>query len=404
MGTYLIHESNIEKLEKKIQSIFNKCKKYGIEFEYSRLGEEFRTVYFDGDESRVEKFIKVQVEGTAKIAGWSFVASLERLNDSNIIRKFDTSKEVPERYWNALPTCEHCHGNHHQKKAYIVYNEETQEFKSVGSSCLKSYTGGLSAEMIASYISCFDTFIEVSSEPIQKSCSVPYYFVEDILPYFAAVTLEYGFHPTSWERDSTKVVGYDFYKANEVVSPSAIQLSMESLVWVLGQDDESEYIHNLKTIAFAKYCRYKDFGLLASLPNAYLRWKHEKKREEAQAKTVSSSNYVGNIGDRLEINTKDFVNVSCWNTQFGTTYLFKFHDEDGNEFIWYASRDFANLERVNKVIGKVKSQQEYNGVKETVLTRCKIEYAEPKEEVETIDSTASEIAFDDWYNNLLESL
>lgn len=56
---------------------------------------------------------------------------------------------------------------------------------------------------------------------------------------------------------------------------------------------------------------------------------------------------------------------------FGTTYLYKFADEAGNVFIWYASRPIELQERMT-LKATIKAHNEWNGVKQTVLTRCKV--------------------------------
>lgn len=41
---YAIYEGNIDRLEKKLKRISNKCKAYGCDFHYEQTGEEFRGI------------------------------------------------------------------------------------------------------------------------------------------------------------------------------------------------------------------------------------------------------------------------------------------------------------------------------------------------------------------------
>lgn len=41
---YAIYEGNLDRLEKKLKRIFNKCKAYGCDFHYEQTGEEFRGI------------------------------------------------------------------------------------------------------------------------------------------------------------------------------------------------------------------------------------------------------------------------------------------------------------------------------------------------------------------------
>lgn len=41
---YSILEANMERLEKKLTRIQNKCKRFGCSFTYEKVGEEFKTL------------------------------------------------------------------------------------------------------------------------------------------------------------------------------------------------------------------------------------------------------------------------------------------------------------------------------------------------------------------------
>jgi hypothetical protein len=59
---------------------------------------------------------------------------------------------------------------------------------------------------------------------------------------------------------------------------------------------------------------------------------------------------------------------------FGETYIMKFTDSRGSELTWFASNppDLTVGDKVT-IVGRVKSHGEYMGVRNTVLTRCKID-------------------------------
>ena len=84
------------------------------------------------------------------------------------------------------------------------------------------------------------------------------------------------------------------------------------------------------------------------------------------------SNYIGNIGDKIEIVvTLDFV--SYWESIYGTTYVYNFIDEKGNVLVWKTSKGTAIENKTKlKLKGTIKDHGEYKDTKQTVLTRCKI--------------------------------
>ena len=103
--TYLIHESNMERLMKKLTTIQNKCAKYGCEFHFEELGEVFQDTK---DETTGEvytaRYIEVEVSGIARIADWEFVATIEHADPMNIIRSFRPEYEIPARFYTSVST------------------------------------------------------------------------------------------------------------------------------------------------------------------------------------------------------------------------------------------------------------------------------------------------------------
>ena len=72
--------------------------------------------------------------------------------------------------------------------------------------------------------------------------------------------------------------------------------------------------------------------------------------------------------------------LTSWETQYGMTYLYKMVDENGNVFIWYASKRFGKFDPDGawedfsqaKIKATIKDHTERDGVKQTVVTRCKV--------------------------------
>ena len=90
----------------------------------------------------------------------------------------------------------------------------------------------------------------------------------------------------------------------------------------------------------------------------------------------SSSSYVGKIGDRIEVKarlTKCHSYDSTFNYHTVTTFINIFTDEAGNVYVWKSTAFFdAGLDDVVILKGTVKEHSEYNGIKQTILTRCKV--------------------------------
>ena len=95
--------------------------------------------------------------------------------------------------------------------------------------------------------------------------------------------------------------------------------------------------------------------------------------KERQAQTEKSS-YFGTVGEKLTDLEVTFKNIFWYDTQFGTVFIYIFEDADGHQFKWNTSTGISTLEKgdVIKIKGTIKEHSEYNGIKQTVLTRCKL--------------------------------
>ena len=102
---FRIYEGNMNRLEKKLTRIRNKCNKYGCDFTYKKIGEEYTTIENKLGEKEVIKQIVIHVNGKAIVNDWEFVATLEHTPDGNIINGYAEDVEVPERYYDAEPVC-----------------------------------------------------------------------------------------------------------------------------------------------------------------------------------------------------------------------------------------------------------------------------------------------------------
>ena len=83
----------------------------------------------------------------------------------------------------------------------------------------------------------------------------------------------------------------------------------------------------------------------------------------------ASSQYIGEIGQRLEIEVSDMALLTSWEGDWGWTYLYKIIDTMGNVLIWYASRC---IDTAKKIKATIKDHSERDGVKQTIVTRCSV--------------------------------
>lgn len=82
--------------------------------------------------------------------------------------------------------------------------------------------------------------------------------------------------------------------------------------------------------------------------------------------------YVGVVGDRYHNLVVTIKNKFWYDTQWGSNCIIIMTDEEGHEFKWNSSCGMeAQKGETVTIKGTIKAHEEYNGVKQTVLTRCK---------------------------------
>lgn len=370
---YKILECNMEMLQKKMITFQRKCKKYNCFFSFEVIGEEFQEL--DGN---IVKFFLVEVEGKLNIPGWEFVASIDKTEKGNILRGI---KEIPSIYYDIEPQCEHCGINRFRKNTYLIYNKETKEYKQVGKSCLKEYTNGIDANVFAYFASIYDVLEQESKYRGERFSK--YYSMHKVLLYAFELIKNFGYQNKESE-SSTKYHVFDYLSLEEGTcdfqkvaylkrekeeigfnpfNDENKEKVKEVLNWLYSLENDSNYVQNLKTICSLEYIEVKHVGILVSIFAYYDKMNNNKEEKK-------ESNYVGNIGDKISFKVDSFVCVCTFGTMYGDMYLYKIVDENGNVFIWKTNNEING--DVSSIKGTIKNQEEYKGIKQNILTRCKI--------------------------------
>lgn len=96
---------------------------------------------------------------------------------------------------------------------------------------------------------------------------------------------------------------------------------------------------------------------------------------------TNDSNYVGEIGERITFKAT-YTHRAFWENHYipwqtQTTYCHEFTTPEGNVLIWKTTNGLGiEVGDTVTVTGTIKEHSEYNEVKQTVLTRCKVKEGE----------------------------
>lgn len=387
---YSIPEENLAKLTKKINTIINKASKLGCGGITMKItGEEYkkenRHDVITEDEILINKladinelyfkYITIEISGEAPhLDGWDFIATLQHLESGNIIRKY-SDINVPEQYRMSAKKCDHCGHNRYRKDTYLIRNRETCEWKQVGSSCLADFFAGHNPHNVAKYAELVAN-MDVTVGGFYGHTAIPDYIeTRTYLAYVLECIKHFGWTSATKAKEeylrSTAELAYDEMFPSQfncdpiIISDTSKETAEKALEWIKEQTCDNDYMHNLKTSCSQDYISRRLMGFVASLIVTY------QKAIKPINHTQTASQYIGNIGDKIET-TLTLIKSNRFDTQWGVSYYHKFTDNNGNTIVWKTNRSLET-DKTYKIKGTIKELSEYKNNKETHITRCKVE-------------------------------
>lgn len=376
---YTIYANKVEEVRRKLEKIASKAEKYGCDFGYS-IGEEHAEIVTarstDGITAYdVESFtvaaVDITISGDSLICsnGWRVLAHIEHGAQGNIVTAFDCDP-LPE--WYTLPAhCDHCKTNRNRNETYIVEHENGTR-RQVGKSCLKDYTGIFPGSAIL-FATVHDFLIDSGISYDTAAQAERMYSTAQVIA-LAVDSIAARGYVRSTEPGSTKAAIIEAMHKQTEPTAKAMEKAQAIVFWLSSlSDDVIGLERDCKPLALSQYCKFSHFGRLAYMPIAYDKEQERKAKEEDRQATQNVekvSEYVGKEGEKISFTADKAVLVTSWENGYGYTYLYKFTNK-GNVFVWFASRS-VNVSDGATITGTIKTHNTREGVKQTILTRCKI--------------------------------
>ena len=428
--TYMIPEENVENLEKKFNAAARKIRKINPELE-PKLFRSHRTVILTREieiippDCRTSSFVKkvpyeareIEIDIPDEVVfaedGWVFGGTVEPsgVDGKNFINfpilKDEDNNPVPTKYFSSNPcSCDYCKTDRKRTKTYLVTNRATGEWRQLGKECLKLFVTGIDIDAIAT----FESFVKEAEDAANPGDEFFYNrrarFVEvqRALELAQAATKMFGFVATrdnvgdrnvlstknivqakileeiGYQNDLLNIDNSDREKINLAVAKLTVYLTAAeesisndiiAIRETVTELPDEPYYNNLKTALANEYIPLDKLGLLVSAPKAISRYYEFKKMQEEKEKLAKSSNYLGEVGEKISVNFVSGREVACCETQFGLLHIYEFKDANGNTIVWKSSSS-KNIPESGVVAGTVKSHEEYDGIKQTVILRAKI--------------------------------
>lgn len=318
--------------------------------------------------------------------GWRFLATLEWISEDGLIVNTVPGVESVNREGLREGWCDHCKSQRHRKNTYLVQHTDTGEQRQVGSTCLKDFLGW-------SAMPSFLSAQKVEEELDAAMGGFPKDFtVETVLACAWAVVKRNGFVPASTcgygetpTRDIVNLLldppplsvdAQDAAREHAPYIEEARGMATKLRDWLLSDefDGTSEYVLNMKAVAGAGHVGSRQFGLLASAPQAWAKAQERSLVKQRENTDDIRNEWYGNVGDKIEVRVR--VRSVRWSENaYGVSTIYKMVSEDGYPFTWFASRDALGEEPSDELVtirGTIKKHSEWQDRKETILTRCKL--------------------------------
>lgn len=409
---YEIPQVNLDQLERKIAQLNKVADKVGAEPVQMTIVETTTKEIKKGNvwtdlwterKTEIIEIVIVEISGQApKFDGWTFAGTLEHLETGNIVRGIQ-GFEIPEMYRTTPPVCDHCQTNRKRNDTYLVVSDDG-EWKQVGKSCLKDFTGHSSPQKLAA-IAEFLADLDLVVENIISDGAGRVEFMADpirVLAITSAAIRLWGWtsksksdegNPAtadtvgSWVIDSREKNDKWFSAKGKPISnrngdpaetnEADYDLAKNALQWANELTDlGNDYLWNVHQVAQAPGWTYRQFGIGASIIPAYKKAMEkaaEREREQAQGR---ESQHVGEIKKRQQFDGLELVKVIGTPGYYGTTWIHKFIDPNGNHLVWFSSSVALDDGLTYSGKATVKDHNDYQGIPQTVLTRCSFEAVE----------------------------
>ena len=379
---------DFDKLERKVKRIAKKLEKHNLKYTFEILGETVEPVNVIDisipsqpvviDTLYLDVVLYNFTMDEIKLGNYKTIAIIKhneiKDSDENLVYPIDPEITIDNKYRNIESKCNHCNINRKRNTTVLLQGlDASKEVIQVGLTCLKEYTGISDIDVIKSYIDLQDIFLDEVYIDHKSYDSYPRY-VKTIA--YLAYSIEM-IETKGYQKEITKEQAW--WEAYEhginKVNKKYIEKAEDVLDFFTNREFQNNFLENIKALLSNEYSKMS--GLIAY---AYLAYQKQLEREISQKDKVNKmSNYVGNIGERIDIEVY-LVRRFVFESFYGIQQLYIFKDEENNFYKWKTSKYIVDSKgqsiemNENKIFikGTVKAHEEYRGVKQTELTRCRI--------------------------------
>lgn len=338
---------------------------------------------------RYAQFTVTITAAAVKVAGYTFIAKIERLEDNTALTHSLIDGVLPLDYATVNPSwCDHCGVNRRRTISYVLQHEDGT-LKQVGTACIRDFIG-YDAQALAAHLESMNGLWHMLSDSAAggdpdaedfgpRGRGTATVWLESLIKTALREVNAHGWLSKSKAEETGGMSTFDRVmsryadRAGTMARPSAADMAYAEehadKVIAFVRDElsgDSEYTQNLKTIYRTDEITYKHIGLAISGIACYL----NEQRRAAERAAVNNA-HLGEVDKKLTVEAT-CAHIHAYETGYGVSLIISFVTDSGEMLIWKTSSGDAVQGTRYTVAGKVKAHDEYRGRKQTVLTRCKL--------------------------------
>jgi hypothetical protein len=322
-----------------------------------------------------------------KIKGWTFVATLDHsMVGGNLLRVLPGAAPLPERFRSVEPNCDHCRKKRQRNDTFVLLSDDGKTYKQIGRQCIRDFIG-YDVEAIAQSAVWLSECLPSESDGDEgyggggRSRDIQ---LHTFMAHVNAMIRNWGWisgkDAEIQQRTATRSMALSNMfptkrdRQEGLVKPltdADFRIATAALEWAKQLPAKDEYQYNIRLIAEQSAIEFRSCGFAASIIPAYARAQDQEIKRAERRKSMKGSEHLGVAKQRLRDIPATVYGHSVLEGDFGTTHVYRFRDTSGNVIIWYASRT-QKIDLNDQVLltGTVKKLETWEGINQTVLSRC----------------------------------
>lgn len=419
MEKITINALNLYWIEERINTYNKKAKKLNMkEIELIKENQRIEEVQVSKYEKKILELVDISFE--AEVISFNkgkIIAKITHIpDDENVFKiyNYEAVEKLGIEKIKTLPcNCDHCNSKRRRKVTYLIKLNDEEKIIQVGRTCMKEYTSVYNINSVLNMYDLLEDLEEqICREPFGAEREEYFFNTIDILLLVKEEVEKNGYISGRKAMENnrlvptSKVILHDIYNEHAIEELQSkkeydkniskeIEDIEEKINYILNYD-YAKYIINVKYSHYTeeerkaefrssfnfklfeavgnKYCKPDVVPVLSAFFISYNLLVENKEKIDLKEKNALESKYYGEVKEKIEIdveltNCKSFVSYYGYNN---TNYIYTFK-KDNYTFVWITSKclDIEVGEKI-KLKGTIKEHNEFNDIKQTVLTRCKI--------------------------------